>query len=192
MAQVKVTVTNRAIISALNTPGGAIHDWRDMIGNEIENTAFANSPVNDPLNAMHRDGITGVYKAGWDWDRRGSSGHHVVARVTNAAPHAVFVEWGRTSSGKMQIFSWAHPVVTPKFTTTPGDIVRVGGPTPAVVPPSRRVQKLSRGEIAYNARISKLPPRIGSRTAERAGEHILGKAVVAVLGSQGISARVDM
>lgn len=189
MVDVKVNVTHKAIISALNTPGGAVHDWRDMIGGEIMSIAQGTSPINDPLNAQHRGGEVGIYKASWDWDRRGSSGHHVVARVTNDAPHAVFVEWGRSPSYKMQIFSW---------TEWGGAIGRIGGPTE--IPSEggrtigrRRNRRLSRGELAYNERIRNTLPRYrGSHTNAREGYHILGKAVVAVLGSQGISARVDM
>jgi hypothetical protein len=184
---VRVTIDDRLIISALNTPGGGVFRWRDEVGSDIKVTAEAMSPINDPLNARHRGGVVGTYKAGWDWDRRGSSGHHVVARVTNSADHAIYVEFGRTASSKMQIFSW---------TAWGGDIRRIGGPRP--VPTDERGRHrfrnrgLSPGEVRFNARISTtLPPWAGSHTGARAGQHILGKATVAVLGSVGISARVD-
>ena len=186
MAQVTVKITDRLIIAALNTPGGGVYQWRDEVGREIKATAEATSPINDPLNAVHRGGVVGTYKAGWDWDRRGSSGHHVIARVTNSSDHAVYVEWGRTASRKLQIFSW---------TAWGGDIRRVGGPQP--VPTDARGRHLfyrrglSRGELAFNERIAGLPRWAGSGTKARAGQHILGRATVAVLGSQGISARVD-
>jgi len=179
MASVRVKITDRAIITALNTPGGGVFRWRDEVGSEIKSIAEATSPINDPENALHRGGDVGRLKASWDWDRRGSSGHHVICRVTNGQNHAVYVEWGRTSSGKMQIFSWS---------AYGGAIVRIGGPGKV----SREDRPLSRGELAFNARVDTLPKRVGSKTAARAGEHILGKATVAVLGSAGIAARVDM
>jgi hypothetical protein len=174
-----VSISNAAVITALNTPGGAVYEWRDEIAKEIMATAFANSPVNDPLNAMHRGGVVGTYKASWDWDRQGSGGHHVVARVVNTADHAIYVERGRSGSSKMQIFSW---------TEWEGDIRRIGGPSTI---PSRRGRRMTDAQRAYNARIRKLPRKEGERTGARAGQHILAKAVVAALGSQGIVAMTE-
>lgn len=185
-AGVKVTISDHLIISALNAPGGGVYRWRDEIGKEIKAIAEATSPINDPLNAMHRGGEVGTYKFGWDWDRRGSSGHHTVARVTNSSDHAVYVEYGRSGSTKLQIFSW---------TAWHGDIRRVGGPTPIPTTPAgnhaRFNRRLSPGEVRFNERMSGLPRWMGFGTGPRAGMHILGKATVAALGSQGISARVD-
>jgi hypothetical protein len=185
---VKVHVTDKAIITALNTPGGAVSEWRDHIGQEVKSHAQRNSPINDPLNAMHRGGEVGEYAGSWDWDRRGSSGHHVVARVLNYADHAIFVELGRSGSSKMQIFSW---------TAWDGDIRRIGGPAEVANyggwTLGRHPRRLSKGELRYNERINRtLPKREGDRTGPRAGMHILSRALVAVMGSAGISGRVDM
>lgn len=173
-----VQVSDRAIITALNTPGGDVYKWRDEVAREVMMTAIATAPVNDPLNAMHRGGTVGVYKASFDWDRRGSSGHHTIGRVTNSADHAIYVELGRSASYKMQIFSW---------TEWGGAIQRIGGPSK--VTNTRR--PLSRGELAFNERIGKLPKRVGRKTNARAGTHNLARALAATLGSQGIAALTD-
>ena len=185
MASVQIRVSDRAIITALNTPGGAVHEWRDNVGVDVRDHAFRHAPVNDPLNAMHRGGDVGVYKASFGFDRLGSSGHHVVARVTNSAAHAIYVELGRSASYKMQIFSWS---------AYGGAVVRTGGPNRIENRPNRRgrTRKLSARAEALNSFVDKLPPRVGRKTADRAGEHILSKALVAVMGSQGISARTDL
>jgi len=102
----KVKITDHAIITALNTPGGAVYEWRDNVGRRILDICELSSPVNDVLNAMHRNGVVGTYKFGWRGDRRGSRGHRMVARIYNEAGHAWYVEYGRTASTKVQTFSW--------------------------------------------------------------------------------------
>jgi hypothetical protein len=177
---VNVKVTDRTVISALNTPGGAVHEWRDDTASKITNQARATSPVNNPLNAVHRGEVTGVFKASWSWDRRGSSGHHVVLRVENSADHAQYVEFGRSASTKMQIFSW---------TAWEGGIYRVGGPRERkqrVNPRTGKLSKLSKRSLAHNERIKGLPPRRGRGTSGRDGEHVLAHATERVLGEQGI------
>jgi hypothetical protein len=103
---VRVRITDRAIISALNTPGGAVNTWRTERAKTILDICELSSPVNDPLNATHRGGFVGEFKRSWFGDARGSSGHHVVARIYNTAPHAVYVEEGRSASQLIQTFSW--------------------------------------------------------------------------------------
>jgi hypothetical protein len=186
---VNVRISDRAIISALNTPGGAIHEWRDQICMEVRATAQATAPINNPENAQHRGGVVGEYKKGFDWDRRGSSGHHVVGRVTNSQPYAIYVELGRSASAKMQIFSW---------TAWGGKIKRIGGPKPVrtreehTPGDTRHIyynRQLSRGELAYNERIgSGLPPYAGDSTNARDGLHILRDALMGAMGSAGIAA----
>jgi hypothetical protein len=177
---VNVQISDRAIITALNTPGGDVYKWRDEVTREVKAQAEATAPVNDPMNAMHRGGTVGVYKASFDWDRRGSSGHHTIGRVVNTADHAIYVELGRSGSTKMQIFSW---------TEWGGGIQRIGGPTKQSA--SALGRPLSRGELAFNERISSLPKRVGSRTHARAGQHILAMALASALGSQGIAVMTD-
>ncbi len=102
----KINIKGSAIIRALNTPGGGVYEWRDRRATQILDICELSSPVNDPLNAVHRGGIVGTYKFGWRGDRRGSRGHHVIARIYNEAPHAVYVEEGRSASVELQTFSW--------------------------------------------------------------------------------------
>jgi hypothetical protein len=103
---VKVDVTDIAIIEALNTPGGAIFAWRDKVGRDTTRIAIGLSPVNDVENAEHRGGVVGTYKASWTWDRIGSQGHTVRARVMNGSDHADIVEYGRRRSLAREVFSW--------------------------------------------------------------------------------------
>jgi len=105
-ADVEVHISDRAIISALNTPGGAVSNWRDDIGDRVTTKAIVTSPVNDPMNAHHRGGEVGQFKRSWGWDRVGSNGHRVRATIYNGAPHAEYVEEGRKPSFKQQRFSW--------------------------------------------------------------------------------------
>jgi hypothetical protein len=177
---VKVTVTDRAIISALNTPGGDVYRWRDEVGREVKAIAEEIAPINNPMNAEHRGGEVGTYQASFGFDRRGSSGHHVVARVTNSSDHADIVEFGRSSSSQMQIFSW---------TEFGGAIVRVGGPgsISKFLEGARTVQRRQ----ALEAFASHLPEKIGKSTQAREGYHVLSRALVGAMGAQGISARVD-
>lgn len=183
MVAVKVQVTNRAIITALNTPGGDIYRWRDEIGREIEANAIGLSMENDPLNATHRGEVVGLYKAGWSWDRRGSQGHHVIARVTNREYYAYYIEWGRSASSKMQIFSW---------TEYDGGLVRVGGPGKPTAWQMENWKGKGFRRFVERAPWETLPKYIGKQTGERPGQHVLGRAVVAALGGAGITARVDM
>ena len=105
---VDVKINGPGIISALNTPGGGVYEWRDKVGEEIWREAISTSPVNEIDNAIHRDGVVGTYKRAWKWDRRGSNQHRVRARVFNTADHAAIVEYGRRASTKEQTFSWTE------------------------------------------------------------------------------------
>lgn len=106
-SEVDVQITDRAIITALNTPGGAVFEWRDETMQQIRDHAFANSPVNDPMSAEHRGGEVGTYKASWSTSRAGSGAHTVRATIANSADHADIVEYGRSSSTRYQRFTWA-------------------------------------------------------------------------------------
>lgn len=115
---VDVHIDDRLIISALNTPGGGVFEWRDNTARKIIDVAIAASPINNPLNAVHRGGVVGTFKASWGFDRRGSNGHRVQATIYNGADHAEFVEFGRSPSSEYQRFSW---------TVWGGEIRSVGG-----------------------------------------------------------------
>lgn len=110
-AGVDVDVSDVAVISALNTPGGAVFKWRDDTVSNILRVAIGTSPVNNPANAVHRGGApTGgiAYKAAWASDRVGSNGHTVRGTVFNGSDHADIVEFGRGPSFKFQRFSWTR------------------------------------------------------------------------------------
>jgi hypothetical protein len=105
-SDVRVTINDFAIIQALNTPGGAVYEWRDDIAQEIARDAREKSPVNPALNAVHRGGLRGTYKAGWAWTPLGSNQHLVRAYIYNESDHAYYVEFGRGKSGSPERFSW--------------------------------------------------------------------------------------
>lgn len=187
---VTVKVTDRAIISALNTPGGAVYEWRDEVGREVKRFAEAIAPVNNPGNAEHRGGEVGTYQRSFGFDRRGSSGHHVIARVTNDADHAIYVEYGRSSSTKLQIFSMAFVEI--HGIMYEGLKVRVGSPgTISSWLEGRRTVRRRAALAAYEERLREIAPLIGKRTQAREGYHILGRALVHAMGAQGITARVE-
>jgi len=103
-----VSISDKAIISALNTPGGGVFEWRDKVALRVKARAETLAPVNDPLNALHRGAVVGVYRSKFRWDRIGSNQHRVRARIENTAPHAGVVEFGREGSIKFQQFSWTE------------------------------------------------------------------------------------
>jgi hypothetical protein len=107
MARVNVKVTPASILRATNTPGGPAFEWRDETAEAVVALAVAKSPINDPLNALHRGGQVGTYAASWHWDRQGSNGFELKARVYNTSDHAVQVEYGRGRSGGYERFTWA-------------------------------------------------------------------------------------
>jgi hypothetical protein len=163
MASADVQISDRAIITALNTPGGGVYQWRDRVGERTKIAAIDLSPVNNPGNAMHRGGVVGTYRKSWDWNRRGSHGHHVIAVVLNSAPHAQIVEYGRSGSGQQQVFTW---------TEYPGIRVRVGGP--GRIYPKRNIRGQFRRQGSSGAG---RPKKIGERTGPRLGRHVLTRAV---------------
>ena len=108
---VDVDISDIAIISALNTPGGAVFGWRDDTAVAIIGMAIAVSPQNDPLNAKHRGEMpTGgiSYKAAWGFDRMGSNQHRVRATIYNGSDHADIVEFGRFPSSGIETFAWTE------------------------------------------------------------------------------------
>lgn len=119
IGDVRVNITDRSVISACNTPGGVVFEWRDDVAEKITRAAIIASPVNDPLNAVHRGGEVGEYQRSWGFDRVGSNQHRVRATIYNGADHADIVEFGRRASFKSQVFSWGE-------FNPPGDIRRVG------------------------------------------------------------------
>ncbi len=88
-------------------PGGApVENWRDNTMKAALAFAIAAAPVNNPLNARHRAGWVGEYKASMFTQRTGNSrGRGFI--LGNRAAHAVFVDFGRSASRKDQKFSWS-------------------------------------------------------------------------------------
>lgn len=95
---VKTTFTDKTVISALNTPGGAVHDWREEVLADLREEFAMVAPEGVDDNRSHDRGSAGNYMASQNYDRRGSSGHHVVARMWNSAFYAEAVEFGRRST----------------------------------------------------------------------------------------------
>jgi hypothetical protein len=119
---VRVKVTDATIISALNTPGGAVHVWRNETERDLLELCYRTSPVNNPANAMHRGGLVGVYKASWVTRRRGNQ-HRVGFAIENVSDHAIFVEEGRSASSGTEAFSTedrARTIVVPGSAARPG------------------------------------------------------------------------
>lgn len=109
MATVEVSIPEANLVRALNSPGGPVSNWRDETAERIVSTARVLAPVNSPLNAQHRGGFVGEYRASFDWERGHSGNQHLVrAVIMNFAPHAVYVELGRGPSFSKQTFSWTR------------------------------------------------------------------------------------
>lgn len=115
---VRVNINDATIISALNTPGGLVAEWRNDTEAKLLARCYETSPVNDVLNAVHRDGVVGEFQRSWVTRRQGN-GHRVGFQIENFADHAIYVEEGRSGSTKIQVFSW---------TGWHGDIRAVGFP----------------------------------------------------------------
>jgi hypothetical protein len=108
-ATTRVRIDNAALRRQLFGVGGTggVAAYRDALTGEVLRQGRASSPVNDPLNALHRDGVVGTYKKSWKaytdvtgWSARALAG--------NTAGHAVYLEFGRKESKKPQKFSWAR------------------------------------------------------------------------------------
>jgi len=104
-AGVTVNITSQSIYRALNTPGGPVAEWRDKVMHETQDRATLKAPTNNPLNARHRGGRVGIYKRGFRTRRTGNQ-NGVGAVIYNNAPHAIYVEEGRSESTAFQVFSW--------------------------------------------------------------------------------------
>jgi len=170
-SDVNVYVSDKAIITVLNTPGGDVFRFRNNIGEDIAQEARRLSPVNNPLNAMHRGGKVGEFKRSWFWTPQGSNQHQVRAVIYNESDHAVYVEEGRRSSRASQTFSWTH------FTATGAISGRV----------SQKNLKARSPRVKGSG-----PPKGGGAirtvqfTGARRGKHVLKNATNRVLVSYGL------
>jgi hypothetical protein len=84
---------------------GGVAAYRDALAGEILQQGRAWSPVNDPLNALHRGGVVGTYKKSWK-AATAVAGWSATAQAGNTARHTVYLEFGRKESKKPQKFSW--------------------------------------------------------------------------------------
>jgi hypothetical protein len=99
-ASVRTVISDALIIKALNTPGGSGGVYKEMERIRRSTLAIARgiAPTGKPVNAMHRGGAVGKYRASFGSDRRGSNGHYVRRAMYNSADYAYYVEHGRGSS----------------------------------------------------------------------------------------------
>lgn len=110
----RVVISDLLVIKALNTPGGSGGVWRwiEAVKRDTIKNAIRIAPTNDPLNAIHRGGVVGTYRASFRSDGRGSNGHFLRRSIYNTADHARIVEHGRRSTrgGRWEVFYWSqHP-----------------------------------------------------------------------------------
>jgi hypothetical protein len=163
MATVDVDIPDSGIIRACNTPGGPVHEFMDRLASKVENNAIRRSPVNAAANAIHRGGRTGTYKAGWRTTSIGSNGHMVRRNTYNVSGHSEVVEYGRSSSRRLQVFSW---------TAWQGDIRYIG---------PKGFRKARKGKKKMDREWG------GRKTAARPGKHVLKNATNAALVSEGLA-----
>jgi len=104
----KVDVDDLKVWRQCNRPGGTggVGAYRDAWLSQAKTVAVASSPVNDPLNAVHRGGVVGTYKASWRVSHDAAPVWVAAGRLSNTADHAIIVEKGRSESRKPQLFSW--------------------------------------------------------------------------------------
>lgn len=103
---VEVDVSDLTVISALNTPGGAVFEWRDKVAAMVVAEATATARVGSIMNQIHRVPTIGEWQRSFGMDRVGSNGHRVRATIYNGSGHAWWMEEGRMPSGGWERFAW--------------------------------------------------------------------------------------
>lgn len=101
-----VAINTYTVWRALHTPGGPVHKWTVNLAETTKRNAIRLAPVNDPLNALHRGGVVGTYKASFGISGRGSNQFSTRRVVYNSSDHANIVEFGRRAVRGFQTFSW--------------------------------------------------------------------------------------
>lgn len=103
---VDVDISDRGVYIALHGPTGLVSELRDNIQAATMSWALDLAPINHPLNARHRWGRVGVYKASFRDDRSGSNQHASRFTLFNHADHAYLVEYGRPMTFGYERFAW--------------------------------------------------------------------------------------
>jgi len=106
----RVFISDAAIFQTTRNPKGSAGTarWMDRLALSTIAIAEKDAPVNNPLNALHREAPVGVYKASFTWDRKGGTVAYLKRSVWNTARHAGIVEFGRRSSRgrSVEVFTW--------------------------------------------------------------------------------------
>lgn len=110
-------VNDRLLAKSLLNGTGGVGKWRTVTTKALLKECQELAPVNKPLNAVHRGSVVGTYLASFGTDNRGTRANRFIGRVTNSAPHAKYVEWGRGASSKDQFFSWVRDGGLPQWYT---------------------------------------------------------------------------
>jgi hypothetical protein len=104
---VEVDISDSLVISALNTPGGGVFEWRDDAAAKVVAQATATARVGSIMNQIHRIPTVGEWKKSFGFDRVGSNGHRVRATIYNGSAHAWWMEEGRHPTGPgYERFAW--------------------------------------------------------------------------------------
>jgi hypothetical protein len=98
------------IIANANNPVGSmgVYVFLDRFAEGVVRRAKAIAPIGDELDRLHDGGVPGTYYRGFGFSRFGSNQSKVRRQIWNTAPHAVYVEKGRTQSFKYEKFATKH------------------------------------------------------------------------------------
>lgn len=102
---VTVRVTDRTVITALNTPGGPLREWREELLRALQHEFDLTAPEGDPRNRTHDRKVGGNYMKS-QYFRRSGNGHSVGVVYGNNAFYAEAVEFGRSPTGGYEKFAW--------------------------------------------------------------------------------------
>jgi hypothetical protein len=109
MARTRVIISDALIIKACNSPGGIVAKDLNETGRRTRLRAFAISPWGDPQDkGSHEIKVGGTYAHSFETSKEGSNGHILVRTITNKAPYASIVEFGRRSTvrrGGWEVYS---------------------------------------------------------------------------------------
>jgi hypothetical protein len=89
------------------TPPGVVTLRMNLMADAALAYAIATAPTNNPLNAVHRGGVVGTYRAGIRMERTGNQ-YGRGFKLIGTARHSDVVENGRSASNREQFFSWTR------------------------------------------------------------------------------------